>query len=203
MLSWFNRKKIRREHWIFGTIGVLGLVGLICSFVLSVDKLTLLRDPNAALSCSINVWVNCASVMKTWQSQVFGFPNSFIGLMGFPIVMAVAAGGLMGVRYSRPFMRAFHAGIFLGLIFAYWLFFQSVFVIQILCPWCLVVTLTMTIMHEAILRHNILEKNLPFSTKTQKLLESWLQKDYDKLAVAGWIFAMVALVLIKFPGIFA
>lgn len=203
MFGFFNREKLRSAHWIFGVMGLMALLGLISSFVLSIDKLTLLRDPNAALSCSINVWVNCASVMKTWQSQVFGFPNSYIGLMGFPIVMAVAVGGLLGVRYNKVFMRLYHGGIFLGLLFAYWLFFQSVFVIQVLCPWCLVVTFAMTLMHEAILRYNILEKNLQLPSKLQTTAESWLKKEYDKVFVGAWIVGMVAIILLAFPGIFA
>lgn len=203
MFALFSRDRIRAEHWIFGTIFCMAVLGLISSFVLSVDKLTLLKDPNAALSCSINVWVNCASVMKTWQSEVFGFPNSYIGLMGFPIVITVAVGMLMGARFSRLFMALFHGGIFLGLIFAYWLFFQSVFVIQILCPWCLVVTFAMTIMHEAMLRYTILQKNLPLPANAQKIAEKWLKKDYDKVFVAAWIVGMITVVLLNFPGIFA
>jgi uncharacterized membrane protein len=199
----FDRSRIKEEHWIFGLVAFFALAGLVSSFVLSVDKLTLLQNPNAVLSCSINVWINCASVMQTWQSHVFGFPNSFIGLMGFPIVIAVAIAALMGAKLPRAFMAIFYGGVLLGLIFAYWLFFQSVFVIQVLCPWCLVVTVSMTIMHEALLRYCIRENTLNLPKKLHGRLLGWVEKDYDKVAVAAWMVAMVAFVLVKFPGIFS
>jgi uncharacterized membrane protein len=192
----------REDKWLFGVIMFFALAGLVSAFVLSVEKLTLLQNPDAALSCSLNVWVNCASVMKTWQSHVFGFPNSYIGLMGFPIVITVAVGKLMGARYSRAYITIFYGGILLGLIFAYWLFFQSVFVVQVLCPWCLVVTVAMTIMHEALLRHSIRKNTFNLPAKLHARLVGWLEKDYDKAAVAAWLVAMVALVMIKFPGLF-
>ena len=199
----FNRSRIREEHWIFGLVAFFALAGLVSAFVLSVDKLTLLQNPNAVLSCSINVWVNCASVMQTWQSHVFGFPNSFIGLMGFPIVIAVAVAALMGAKLPKAFMAIFYGGVLLGLIFAYWLFFQSVFVIQVLCPWCLVVTVSMTIMHEALVRYSIRENTLGLPRKLHGRLLRWVEKDYDKVAAVAWIVLMIAVVLVRFPGIFS
>lgn len=179
------------------------LAGLVSAFVLSVEKLELLKNPDAVLSCSVNIWLNCASVMKTWQSQVFGFPNSYIGLICYPIVLAVAIGKLTGAKYSRIYMLIFQIGTLLGLIFAYWLFFQSVLVVQVLCPWCLVVTVSTTLIFESLLRYNILENNLYLPKLWHERLSGWLSKDYDKMLVAGWLVAMVGLVLVKFPVVFS
>lgn len=177
---------------------VFGVFGLISSFTLSVEKIHLLKDANAALSCNFNVVLNCASVMKTWQAELFHFPNSYIGLMAYPVVITVAIAALAGAQLPRKFMAWAQVGYGLGLIFAYWLFFQSVFVIQILCPWCLVVTLSTTIIFETLLRFNLRENNLYLSSKRHKQVLGWLKKDYDKFAVAAWLFLMVILVLVKF-----
>jgi uncharacterized membrane protein len=191
------------NKWIFGTMLFFGIVGLLTSLVLSIEKLHLLQDSNAQLSCSVNVVLNCASVMKTWQASVFGFPNSFIGLMAYPVVITMAVAGLAGVRFPKKFTLAAQVGYGLGLIFAYWLFFQSVFVIQVLCPWCLVVTVSTTILFEALLRYNLRENNFQLSEHTHKKALEFLRKEYDKFIVAAWLVAMVALVFVRFgDGLF-
>lgn len=194
----------KSNKWIFGTMLVFGVIGLIASFILSVEKVHLLQDPGAQLSCSVNIVLNCASVMETWQSSLFGFPNPFIGLMAYPIVITVAVAGLAGVRFPRPFMFAAQIGYGLGLIFAYWLFFQSVYVIQILCPWCLFVTVATTILFDALLRYNLRENNLYLSQKNHKKVLKLLERDYDKAFVAVWLLLMTVLVFIQFgEGLFA
>jgi uncharacterized membrane protein len=193
----------RSNNWIFGTMLFFGIAGLASAFTLSVEKIHLLQDPNAILTCSFNLVLNCAEVMQTPQASVFGFPNSFIGLMGYSVVIAVAVAGLSGVRFPRRFMFAAQICYGLGLIFAYWLFFQSVFVIQVLCPWCLVVTLSTTLIFESLLRYNIRENNLYLSKSIHKKLLGYLRQDYDKLIVGAWLVAMVILVLLKFrDGLF-
>lgn len=180
------------------------IAAFIAAFTLSVEKLEILKNPDAKLSCSINVVLNCASVMKTPQASVFGFPNSFLGIMGFAIVIAVAMGGLMGNKFSKSYLVTAQVFYGLGLLFAYWLFFQSVYAIQILCPWCLVVTVSTTIIFETLLRYNLRENNFNLSKSTHKKVLEFLRKDYDKLIAAGWIVVMIALVFLKFgDGLFS
>lgn len=203
MINWFKRNKnSNANHWIFGTMLVAGALGLLSAFGLSVERVIQLTNPDAVLICDVNAIFNCGTVMQTWQAKLFGFPNSFIGLMGFSVVITVAVAGLSGVKFPKRFMQAAQICYGLGLIFAYWLFFQSVFVIQVLCPLCLVVTVSTTILFETLLRYNLRENNLNLPKDLHKKVLGWQQKDYDKLLVAGWLALMVAIVLIKFPGIF-
>jgi uncharacterized membrane protein len=188
----------RSNRWIFATMLLFGAVGLAASFILAVEKLHLLENPNAQLSCSINLVLNCASVMQTWQSSLFGFPNPYIGMMAYPVVIVVAVAGLAGIRFPRPFMFAAQICYGLGLIFAYWLFFQSVYAIQILCPWCLFVTAATTIIFDTLLRYNVRENNLYLSKKMHKKFLKLFDKDFDKLFVAAWLVLMTALVFVQF-----
>lgn len=175
-----------------------GVAGLLASWSLSVERVQQLTDPNANLVCNFNVLFNCGTVMKTWQAKVFGFPNSFIGQMAYPVVITVAMAGLARAKFSRWFLVTAQICYGLGLIFAYWLFFQSVFVIQVLCPWCLVVTFSTTILFETLLRYNLLQNTFGFSEKTQSKITKWLKKDYDKLIVAAWITVLVLMVVLIF-----
>src|SRR5687767_8480764 len=91
--------KTNNYNAIFITILVAASVGLIASFILSVEKIHLLMQPDAILSCTVNLVLNCATVMKTWQSNLFGFPNPFIGLMAYSVLITLAVGYLAGARY--------------------------------------------------------------------------------------------------------
>lgn len=188
---------------LFITLLVCASVGLIASFVLSIEKVHLLLQPDAVLSCTVNVVLNCASVMKTWQSNLFGFPNPFIGLMAYPVLITLAVGYLAGARYKPWFMVGAQGGALLGLIFAYWLFFQSVYVIEVLCPWCLFVTVVTAIIFDTLLRYNLLENTFKLQKAWHSTVTAWLKKDYDKLAVAVWLVLMALLVVVKFKdGLF-
>jgi uncharacterized membrane protein len=192
------KSKSTSEKGLYITMLVAGIFAFLAAFVLSIEKVHMLQNPDAVLSCTVNLVLNCASVMKTPQASLFGFPNSFIGVAGFAIVIAVAMGGLLKVKYSRAYLVTAQVFYGLGLLFSYWLFFQSVYVIQVLCPWCLVVTFMTTIIFEALLRINLRRNNFSLSKATNVKVQKFLDKDFDKLIVAAWIVLLVALVLGKF-----
>jgi uncharacterized membrane protein len=186
------------RKWLFGTMLAFGITGLIAAFTLAVEEFLLLKQPDTLLSCNINLVLNCGVVMKTWQASVFGFPNMFIGLMGFPIVITIALLGLSNVKFPRWFLIGAEIGYLLFTLFAYWLFFNSVYAIQVLCPWCLVVTFSMTMLSATITHYNLQHNTFQFKKDTQKKIEAFLAKDYDKFAVAVWVFILIALVFAKF-----
>lgn len=149
-----------RHRGTFLEMLVGAALSLLASFVLSVDALKLAANPGAQLSCNVSDKISCSSVGLSWQSSLFGFPNSFIGLMTEPVVITVAVAGLAGVRFPRWFMLVAQAFYTLGLLFALWLFQQSYMVIGALCPWCLLVTATTIIVFASLTRVNILSGNL-------------------------------------------
>lgn len=183
---------------LFITMLVFGIVGLIVSFILSVEEFRLLQNPDVVLSCSVNAVLNCTEVMKTWQASVFGFPNMFIGLMAFPVVITVATVALAGAKLPRLFWIATMIGFALGTLFSYWLFFNSVYVIQILCPWCLVITFTTTMLLETINRYNLRENTFRLSKKANAKVQSFLDRDLDKLVTAVWVVLLALAVFLKF-----
>lgn len=203
MFNIFHHARTRSDVWIFSTMAISAVLSLIAAFVLSVEAIHLAKDPGATLSCSVNTIINCASVMKHSSSDLFGFPNSFIGLIAEPVVITVAIAGLAGVRFPRAFMAAAQVGYTVGFIFAYYLFFVSAFVIGALCPWCLLVTLSTTLVFMSLLHYNIREDNLYLSEKTSKRLKEWVKQGYDRFFTAILLAAMVFLVLFKYhEGLF-
>jgi uncharacterized membrane protein len=197
----FDKKRRADEHsykWIFTTMLIFGIVGLCVSFILANDEIELMKHPDAILSCSINLVLNCSKVMQTWQASTFGFPNMFIGLMGYPVVITTAVVALAGGKLPRWFWVVANVCYGLGALFAYWLFFNSVYVIQILCPWCLVVTFSTTIVVATITHYNLRENTFGFSKRLNEKIQEMLQKDVGKLLTASWIVFLIALVFIKF-----
>jgi uncharacterized membrane protein len=191
-------RDMRDNRWVFASMLVGALFSLLAAFILSLDVVTLAKNPNANLSCNINAVISCGVVAKTSFASMFGFPNSFMGLMVEPIVITVAVAGLGGIKFPRWFM--FTAQIFysLGFLFAYYLFFIGLFIVQAICPWCLLVTLSTTFVWFSITRYNIRENNLFLSKKVAKRAKDFINKDYDKLILAMMIVAVLGVLVLKY-----
>jgi len=171
------------------------LIGLVASFVLAVDALILAADPNAIFSCDINTKISCGTVGTSWQANLLGFPNAYLGLISEPVVITVAIAALGGVLFPRWFMVTAQAFYSIGFVFAYWLFFQSYFVIGALCPWCLTITVTTTLVFFSITRVNILDGNLRFGRATpkfQSLVKGWVDV-YVMIVILATLAAMVVV----------
>src|SRR3954454_16454376 len=110
-------------------------LSLTASFVLSVDAMRLAADPGTTLSCNINAVISCGTVAASWQAHLLGFPNAFLGLVAEPVVITIAVASLGGVRFPRWFMFSAQVVYTIGVLFAYWLLYQSMFNIGALCPW--------------------------------------------------------------------
>jgi uncharacterized membrane protein len=199
-----HRSLRHSDQWIFGTMIVGALLSLIAALVLSVEAIQLAKNPDSQLSCSVNVVINCATVAKSQYATTFGMPNSFFGLMAEPVVMTIAVLGLVRVRFPRWFMATAQVGYGLGFVYAYYLFGVSYFLIGALCPWCLLVTLSTTLVFASLLRYNLRENNLYLSKDLHKKAKAFIAKDYDTLAVATLIFLVVAAIIVKYgDGLFA
>lgn len=189
---------VRDNQWIFASMLVGALLSLVASLVLSIEAVHLAANPQASLSCSINTVVNCATVSLHPSASFLGFPNSFLGLIAEPVVITVAIAGLAGVKFPRAFMYAAQIGYTIGFVFAYALLYISFFIIQALCPWCLLVTITTTFVFFSMTRYNIREGNLYLPKKIQHALKRLIEKDYDKLLLWTLIVVIVAGIIVKY-----
>lgn len=192
------------DGWIFSTMLFSACLSLYSSFVLAVDAIRLAKDPQVALPCNINEVISCSAVARSWQAGLFGFPNAFLGLMAEPVVIVIAVASLAGVKFPRPFMFAAQVVYSVGFVFAYWLFFESTFVIGALCPWCLLVTVSTTLVLASLTHVNIRDGNLFLPDRVQAAARTALTLGIDLLLVVLWLSALTVLVLAKYgPAIFA
>ncbi|MEU3271226.1 vitamin K epoxide reductase family protein [Saccharomonospora sp. NPDC006951] len=118
---------------------VFGVMGLVASIALTLEKLATLADPGYIPSCSLNPVVTCGTVMASPHAAVFGFPNPLLGIGGFAVVTTVGVILLCGFRPPRWFQWGLQAGTTFGVVFVHWLITMSLYDIHALCPYCLFV----------------------------------------------------------------
>ncbi|HYH75407.1 MAG TPA: vitamin K epoxide reductase family protein [Candidatus Saccharimonadales bacterium] len=175
---------------------ICGTIGLIAAFIITFEKIELLKDPNFVPSCNLNPIISCGSVMGSEQSNAFGFPNPLIGLMAFPVVITTGVVMLMGVSLKRWYMLGLQLGTVLGLAFIHWLFFQSTYRIGALCPYCIAVWIMTITLFWYVLLYNIEAKHVVLKGKAAQLGTFLRRHHLDILLV--WLLILVALILKRF-----
>ncbi|WP_448072400.1 vitamin K epoxide reductase family protein [Georgenia yuyongxinii] len=126
----------RELGWVL-TVG--GVLGLWAAVMLVLSEIRVAADPGATLACDFNPLVGCGDFISTWQAHVLGPPNAVVGTAAFGAVLAVGLLLLAGARLTRGFWLILTAGVSLGMSWVLWFQLQAFFVIEGLCPYCLVV----------------------------------------------------------------
>ncbi|MGY0232081.1 vitamin K epoxide reductase family protein [Longispora urticae] len=175
---------------------VTGAVGAAAAFVLTVEKIHLLRDPGYVPSCSINPILSCGSVMSTPQAEVLGFPNPVIGVLTFPVLATLGVVVLTGARLPRWLWVGAHLGAAAGVLFAHWLIFQSLYRIHALCPYCMVVWVVTITAFWYLTLHNLHHRHLPAPASWRPAVDAVVRN--HSVVVTVWLLAVVAAIGVRF-----
>lgn len=175
---------------------VLGSIGFLAAADLSIEKVALLKDPTYQPTCNISPILSCGSVMATPQAEAFGFPNPFIGVAGFAIVITAGMALLAGARLRRWFWLGLQAGTVFGVVFIHWLAYQSIFSIGALCPYCIVVWMVTIPLFWYVLLYNLRQKNIRLSGRLSKI-NDFAQKNHANILVF-WYLAIALVILVEF-----
>jgi uncharacterized membrane protein len=174
-----------------------GIIGYACAFIIMWDKVKLADNPNFVPSCSLNPIISCGNVMKSVQAHAFGFPNPFIGLGAFPAVAVVGGAMLAGARFKRWFWVTLQIGYTLGIAFAYWLLFESIYRIKALCPYCLAIDVVMTITFWYLTLYIIDQKHIRLPKGKAQAIYHWIRRHHADILI-GWFIIVIALILKHF-----
>lgn len=166
------------------------------SFLITEEKFKLLEDPSYHPICAINPIISCGSVMQSGQAATFGFPNPFIGLVAFGAVAAIGAALLAGGVFKRWFWLGLEAGSFLGMLFVHYLFFESVYRIHALCPFCIVTWIATITAFWYVTLYNIRAGNIRVP-KSLTAPAAFIQKHHGDL-LALWLLIIAGLILHHF-----
>lgn len=113
-----------------------GLGGLIAAAALIVEKIESLAHPAARLACDVSVFVGCSASLSSQQGSLLSIPNPVPGLAFWAVIITL---GVMILVVDLP--RWIWWGLALGMAGAFalvvWFILQSIYVIGVLCPWCM------------------------------------------------------------------
>jgi len=175
----------QRTSYALMTLGAT--VGVVAAFLQTLEKLTLIQNPHATLTCNLNSVFSCTNVLNSWQASVFGFPNSIMCLGLFLVFLVAAVAGWSGSALSKGFRLSVQGLSLFTLGFALWFLEQSTFSIGSLCIFCLFCFAGLLIVNWAWLRINV--RDLPMAQELHKVIT----KNYDTL---GWVLLGLAVALI-------
>lgn len=170
---------------------IAAIVGLAASLALTYDKIQVLKNPAYIPSCNINPIISCGSVMKTEQSNLLGVPNTLFGLMGFSMLLAFGVALLAGAKFKRWLWQAINAGVLVGFIFFVYLFFEGVFRIHAICPYCFAVWMVMPPVLWYVTLYNLGEGHIGRSLPAR--LKAFLVRRHGDVLLAWYVIIFLIL----------
>lgn len=181
---------------------ITGVVGWLASGALVLEKLEVLKDPSHVTVCDVNPWISCGQVMQTWQGSVFGFPNMFMGIVAFAVIITTAMGILAGATFARWYWLGLQAGVTLGFAFVVWLWSQALYSIHILCPFCMVVWAAMIPLFVWVTVRNVTHGVIRLPAGATRILgdSGWIITALLYVAVVATIFFAFIQVFIGTSG---
>lgn len=197
---------IHGHVWTYLIVLIASVCGLFASLILAAETLQLARHPNSRLGCDVNTVLSCSTVAESPQAEIvkflgLSFPNAFFGIAAFSVFITLAVIGLCNSPVPRWLATCTWLGGLAALCYAYWLSYQSVFVIRALCPWCLFMMFSTTILFMALSHATVTVQNIP---RNNCHLRNYYRLHYDLMLDVVWLLAIIALIIFKEgPALFA
>lgn len=152
---------------------ITGIIALASTCMLVYERLQIYMDAAHVSICDINGLLNCGTVMRTPQAEAFGFPNPFIGLVGFAIVITIAMALLAGAKFKPWFWVGMQVGHTLAFSFILWLWYQTTFEINSLCIFCMIVWVMQTMIFVKVTVRNVVAGVIPAPEHLKETLPAW------------------------------
>ncbi|HTU15236.1 MAG TPA: vitamin K epoxide reductase family protein [Solirubrobacterales bacterium] len=160
------------ERIIGWLIAIASLIAFLAAVILMIEKLKLIGDPEYVPTCSINPVLSCGSIMESEQAEAFGFPNPLLGIVGFGGLAMIGASIVAGARIPRWMWLTIQAGVTFAFGFVCWLIFQSLYRIEALCPYCMVVWVAVFALFLYTTLFNFTSGNIPAPNRLRSAMKS-------------------------------
>lgn len=175
---------------------IAGVLGIVASFALTYDKIQVLKNPSYSPGCNLSPILSCGSVMKTEQASVLGVPNTIFGLMAFSMLTMLSVVLLAGATFRRWLWLLINIGALGGFLFFLYLFFQAIFHIHAICPYCFVIWLIVPPVLWYTTLYNLREGNLKTMFLKPKV-KAWIERHHGDILLA-WYLIFFAILLNRF-----
>ena len=184
--------------WTYLIMLLASAVALLVSFILSADTLKMARNPGQKLNCDVNAVLSCSR----WPNPAGGdrevrrieLPNAFFGIAAESVFVTIAVIGLAKVAVPRWFALCTWLGGLAALAYSYWLTTQSLFVINAMCPWCLVLMFSTTVQFMALSHATVAVQDMPSGHAG---LRKYYRLNFDLMVDVVWIVALIVVILVK------
>lgn len=175
---------------------VAGAIGLLASFALTHDKIKVLADPLYDPACNINPIFSCGSVMSTEQASLLGMPNTVFGIAAFAALATLGVVLMTGAKLSRRMWQLVQLAATGGFVFMHYLFFQAVYRINALCPWCFAVWMITIPVFWYITIFNLQAGNIKLPGRLAKLTP-FIIKNHGNI-LAAWYLVLFIIIIEHF-----
>jgi uncharacterized membrane protein len=173
-----------------------GIIGLVASFTLTAEHIHLIEHPNTGVSCDLNPIVSCGAVIKSGASSFLGIPNPVFGVAAFSVLITLGVLLLAGSRFQRWIWLGLQAGATGGVLVAHYFFYETMYVVNAICPWCMVTDATVIILFWYTTLYNVEQCHIPVPAWGQKAANFTRRHHVD--IVVPWPLALAAIILNHF-----
>lgn len=163
-----------------------GIVGIVASFVLTYDKIHVLQNTGYQPSCNINPILSCGSVMDTEQASLLGVPNAIFGLVAFSMLLTFGVLLASGASVKKWIWIGAQLAATTGVMFMHYLFFQGVYRINAICPWCFAIWMITIPVFWYITQYNLKERNLPMPS-AMRPVSAFVQKHHGDILLVWYL----------------
>jgi uncharacterized membrane protein len=187
-----------KKYSLFLLLG--GIIGLLASFILTLDKIKLLENPRFTPACSLNPIITCTAAMSSAQATTFGIPNSMGGIVLFTALIIVGGSIAIGVQYSKRVLGLVAYAAAAGFLFTNYLILQSVLVLHVVCPWCFTIWLSAPMILLGAIMLYAQKSNDTASKKLNRMASKTLRHSHQLILL--WYVVLFILLAVAFRDFF-
>lgn len=139
-----------------------------------------------------------ASLNPAWQISLLGLSSMAVGVVVFLAAMVYAVLSLVGFGFSRLFNQLLLVTVFTGLVVAHWLYFDSLYISQVLQPWSLTVVLAVTMIYAGIEHRLVIDGSLGLPKDIALAARQLYEKNLNVGITIAWLALLAGLAFVKF-----
>lgn len=192
-----NKNKLSLDYLFPYLLLIGGVIGLVCSLILSHDTFAISQNSHFIPSCNLNPIINCGNVINASGDKIFGIPYPFYGIGIFGGLTVAGVSLVAGAKYKRWYWLSYEFLLTTGFIASYLLLIKSAVKIHSLCPFCLGVDFVTTTLFWYSTLQLIDSGIIKIKSTGLKKFYSVIRKHHLDLLIL-WFLVVIALIVKHF-----
>jgi uncharacterized membrane protein len=135
--------------------------------------------------------------METEQASFLGMPNAVFGVAGYTALVTIGIMLLAGAAAKKWLWLMLQLGVTVAAVYSHYLFFQGVYRINAICPWCFVVWMATIPIFWYTTVYNLRMKNISLPGNIGRWLSKKTTKHHGDILLV-WYLVIFAILLEHF-----